>query len=257
MPEAKNSHIKTRNERANSKRILTRNSPFAVRESFVKLRTSLMFCMTADKERPCRVYGITSAKPSEGKSLIAANIAVSFAMLQKKTLLIDGDLRKPTVRRLWDIRQKTGLCDFLVGAAPLHLTTLKDIPLTIIPSGSIPPNPSELLSSANMRQFIDSCTECYDYIIIDTPPVGTVADAQIVSSFVDGYILVARSGDTSRVELSEAIDALRSVGGNVCGVVLNAVSRKSMKYNDHGRYDIRYGYKYQYGEKNGYDGGQI
>ena len=237
-----------RRERANSYRLLTQKSSFPVREAFVRLRTSMMFCMTADKEDPCKVFGITSAKPSEGKSLIAANTAVCFAMLQKKTLLIDGDLRKPTVRWLWDIRQKNGLSDFLVGSAPLRLTSLKDIPLTIIPSGSIPPNPSEILSSAKMRQFIESCKERYDYIIIDTPPIGTVADAQIVSVLVDGFVVVARSGNTSRDELNDALSSIKSVGGNVCGVVLNDVSRRSMKYSSLYK-GGNYGYKYRYDEK--------
>ena len=239
-----------RDTRTNNKRLLTPGSAFPVREAFVRLRTSMMFCMTADKEQPCRIFGITSAKPSEGKSLIAANTAVSFAMMQKRTLLIDGDLRKPTMRRLFDIRQKNGLSDFLVDAAPLRLTSLKDIPLTIIPSGSIPPNPSELLSSVKMRQFIDSCIERYDYIIMDTPPIGTVADAQIVSILVDGFVVVARSGNTSRDELLDALKAIRSVEGNVCGVVLNDVSRKSMKYHYHSK-GGNYGYSGHYTENYG------
>ena len=252
MSGKKNHESTNRSLRANSKRLLTRNTSFEVREAFVRLRTSMMFCMNGEREEPCRVFGITSAKPSEGKSLIAANTAICFAMLQKKTLLIDGDLRKPTMRGLWDIREKRGLSDFLVGAAPLRLISLKEIPLTIIPSGSIPPNPSEILSSAKMRQFIESCIEKYDYIIIDTPPVGTVADAQIVSVLVDGFVVVARSGETSRSELNDALSSIHAVGGNVCGVVLNDISKKSLKYNY--RYKgSHYGYKYQYDGKYGYE----
>ena len=99
--------------RTNRKRLLTNESPFAIKEAYVKLRTSLMFCMTADKERPCTSFAVTSAKPSEGKSLTAANIAISYAMLGKKVLLIDADMRKPTQRRLWRVEKPTGLCDFL------------------------------------------------------------------------------------------------------------------------------------------------
>lgn len=251
MSEKKNSEAGKRYTSGNDRRLLTSGSPFAVREAFVRLRTGMMFCMTADGEEPCRVFGITSAKPAEGKSLIAVNTALSFAMLQKRTLLIDGDLRKPTLRRLWDIRQKTGLSDFLVGAAPLRLTALKDVPLTVIPSGSIPPNPSEILSSELMRQFIESCKEKYDYIIIDTPPVGTVADAQIASVLVDGFVVVARSGSTSRDELNDALGLIEAVGGNICGVVLNDVSRKSLKYNS--RYNGGYSYRYRYGGRYGYE----
>lgn len=94
--------------RTNRKRLLTNESPFAIKEAYVKLRTSLMFCMTADKERPCTSFAVTSAKPSEGKSLTAANIAISYAMLGKKVLLIDADMRKPTQRRLWRVEKPIG-----------------------------------------------------------------------------------------------------------------------------------------------------
>ena len=249
--KTKNDDTYERNQRANSRRLLTNDSPFAIREAYVKLRTSLMCCMTADTTRPCTAFAISSAVPSEGKSLTAANIAVSFAMMEKNTLLIDADFRKPTMRRLWDINQRTGLCDFLIGSAPLQLTRLQDIPLTIAPSGSIPPNPSELLASAKMRQFVTSCAEHYDYIIIDTPPVDTVADAQIISTLVDGFVLVARSGYTSRSELSSAIAAIQDIGGNICGIVLNNLSQKSVRYSY--RYKYRYGYGYggRYGSKYG------
>ena len=108
-------NLRTSNETLvdNRRKILTEETPFAIREAYVKLRTNLLFCMTADKERPCTTFAITSAKPSEGKSLTAANIAVSYAMLGKKVILIDADMRKPTQRRLWKVEKSAGLCDFL------------------------------------------------------------------------------------------------------------------------------------------------
>lgn len=108
LPKAANETIT-----ANRKRLLSKDAPFAIKEAYVKLRTSLLFCMTADKQRPCKTFAITSANPSEGKSLTAANIAISYAMLGKSVLLIDADMRKPTQRRLWDVELSTGLCDFL------------------------------------------------------------------------------------------------------------------------------------------------
>ena len=154
----------------NRKRLINNDSPFAIKEAYVKLRTSLMFCMKADKEGPCKVFAITSANPSEGKSLTAANIAISYAMLGKKTLLIDADMRKPTQRRLWKVDISTGLCDFLAGMGQLELVKVDGLPLSIVCTGTIPPNPSELLASDIMKQFIKRCTKTYDYIIIDTPP---------------------------------------------------------------------------------------
>lgn len=235
----------------NRKRLLTNDTPFATKEAYVKLRTSLMFCMTSDKTRPCKVFAVTSAKPSEGKSITASNIAISYAMLGKKTILIDADVRKPTVRKLWNISSNVGLCDFIARIKPLEMAKVADIPLWIVGAGTIPPNPSELLSSDRMKRFIEGCSKIYDYVIIDTPPINTVADAQIVSTFVDGMVLVTRSGHTTADELKAAIEAVGRAGGNMCGVVMNGVNMKSMKYSYKYKYGNGYGYGYSYG--NPYD----
>ena len=226
--------------------MLTNESPFAIKEACVKLRTSLLFCMTADKERPCSTFAITSAKPSEGKSLTAANIAISYAMLGKRVLLVDADMRKPTQRRLWKVRSTAGLCDFLAKISRLELVKVTDLPLWIVCTGTIPPNPSELLSSERMRRFVAESAKTYDYVIIDTPPINTVADAQIVSTYADGVVIVARSGRTTTVELSDAVEAVQRAGGNLCGVVLNDLNMKS------GKYAYKYSSKYGYGSKYGY-----
>lgn len=241
----------------NRKRLINNDTPFAVKEAYIKLRTSLMFCMTADNERPCKVFSVTSPNPSEGKSLTAANIAISFAMLGKKTLLIDADLRKPTQKRLWQSTASTGLCDFLARIAPLEAVNVEGIPLTLICSGSIPPTPSELLSSNRMKAFMEECAKYYDYVIVDTPPINTVADAQIICTYVDGIVIVARSGRTKRDELYAAIGSVQQAGGNLCGVILNDLSMKSLKESYRYKYSDKYGYKYgyrsyQYGPKNAY-----
>lgn len=227
------------------KRLLNNDSPFAVKEAYVKLRTNLMFCMTDDSHRNCKVFAVTSSKASEGKSINAANIAISFAMLGERTLLIDADMRKPMQGRLWKADVKAGLCDHLAGIMPLQLTQVKDLPLSIICMGTIPPNPSELLSSDRMKKFVEECAASYDYVIIDTPPINTVADAQIISPLVDGVVVVARSGVTTADELHTAIESVQRVGGNLCGVVLNGVSMKSIKYSY--RYKASEGYGYGYG----------
>lgn len=243
----KKTNIRKSNSEAiitNRKRLLTNESPFAIKEAYVKLRTSLLFCMTADKERPCSTFAVTSAKPSEGKSLTAANIAISYAMLGKRVLLIDADMRKPTQRRLWRVKINTGLCDFLAKIGHLELAKVKELPLWIICTGTIPPNPSELLSSERMKRFVAESANTYDYVIIDTPPINTVADAQIISTYVDGVVIVTKSGVTTADELHDATDAVLRAGGNLCGVVLNDLNMKSGKY--------AYKYKYKYGGKYGY-----
>ena len=247
MPRSK---TRMTNETISAKRqkILTNETPFAIKEAYVKLRTSLMFCMTADKERPCKTFAITSARPSEGKSLTAANIAVSYAMLGKKVILIDADMRKPTQRRLWKIDAAVGLCDYLAKICKLKLTKVKDLPLWIVCTGTIPPNPSELLSSERMKRLVEECAKFYDYVIIDTPPINTVADAQIISTYVDGVVLVAKSGATTSDELNAAVDAVRRAGGNLCGAVLNDVNIKSVKYSYKYKDGKKYGYKYTYAD---------
>lgn len=230
----------------NRKRLLTNDSPFAIKEAYVKLRTSLLFCMTADKERSCTTFAVTSAKPSEGKSLTAANIAISYAMLGKRVLLVDADMRKPTQRRLWKVETSTGLCDFLAKIWQLEMSKVENLPLWIVCTGTIPPNPSELLSSERMKRFVAESANTYDYVIIDTPPINTVADAQIISTYVDGVVIVTKSGVTSADELSDAVNAVHRAGGNLCGVVLNALNMKSTKYSYKYKYSDKYGYKYSY-----------
>lgn len=239
----RNNNRNTRSETVaiGRKRLLNNDSPFAIKEAYIKLRTSLMFCMSAGKEHPCRTFAVTSSNPSEGKSLTSANIAISFAMLGKKVLLIDADMRKPTQRRLWRVGLSVGLCDFLAKIWKLEIAKVQDLPLWILCTGTIPPNPSELLASDRMKQFIEECAKYYDYVIIDTPPINTVADAQIVSTYVDGVVLVAKAGKTTSDELNEALDAVRRAGGNPCGVVLNGLDMKSAKYGK--KYEYEYAYE--------------
>ena len=205
-----------------------------------------MFCMTADKTRACKSFAVTSTMPSDGKSLTAANIAISYAMMDKKVILIDADMRKPTQRRLWNVEKNTGLCDFLANIGQLEVARVDELPLWIVCTGTMPPNPSELLASDRMKDFINACSERYDYVIIDTPPINTVADAQIVSTYVDGVLLVARSGRTTADGLNMAIDSIKRAGGNLCGVVLNGLNMKSVKYSYRYKYGDKYSYKYTY-----------
>lgn len=236
----------------NRKRLLNNETPFAIKEAYVKLRTGLMFCMTADKDHPCKTFAVTSSSLSEGKSLTAANIAISYAMLGKSVILVDADVRRPTQRRLWRVGISTGLCDFLANIQPLELAKVRELPLWIACAGTIPPNPSELLASERMKRFVEECSKHYDYVILDTPPINTVADAQIISTYVDGVVLVAKSGSTTTDNLNEAIDEVRRAGGNLCGVVLNGMNMKSVKYSYKSKYG-KYGYKYKYQYRDSYE----
>ena len=233
----------------NRKKLLNSNSSFAIREAYVQLRTNLMYSVASMGERGCKVFGITSANPSEGKSLTASNIAVSFAMLGKKTLLIDCDMRKPNVARLWRIHTKNGLSDLIAGVDVCDVYDVEGLSMSIIPCGKIPPNPSEMLASASFQNAIERFRQEYDYIIIDLPPIGEVADAQIVSRLTDGMVLVIRSNHTKQRELADAESSLQSAGSRICGIVINDLNLKQG-----GKYGYKYGYKYsyKYGYKYGY-----
>lgn len=230
-------------------KLLTNDSPFAVKEAYIKLRTNLMFSLSTDGETPCKVFSVTSPNPNEGKSITAANIAISFAMMEKKTLLIDADMRNPTQYRMWDISEDNGLSSLLARVCDSKLYTVKGLPyLNLVFAGRTPPNPSELLASANMSKLLEISREAFDYIIIDTPPINTVADAQILTRIVDGTVIVVRAGETNSRELLLAKDIIEQANGNICGVVLNDVDIKSGKY----AYNYKYGYSYGYGKKYGY-----
>lgn len=230
----------------NGSMLLAENSPFAVKEAYIKLRTNLMFCMTKNKEQSCRIFAVTSADQNEGKSISAANIAISFALLGKKTLLIDADMRKSTQQKIWGIKKAAGLCDFLAGLGACERYQIEAMPLTLICTGTVPPNPAELLASQKMKALITNMRKDYDYIIVDTPPVNVVADAQILSSYVDGFIIVARSGKTESGDLILTVNTLLRAEGNLCGVLLNGLDLKAGRYSYGGRYGEGYGYSDSY-----------
>lgn len=210
---------------------MTNESPSAVKESYVKLRTNMMFSLCADGESPCQIFCITSPNQSEGKSLTSSNIAISFAMLGKKTLLIDADMRRPSQNELWKVKMSFGLSEMLAKVNSCPLFEVQNLPLSIIFAGNTPPNPSELLSSANMSRLIEKLKKYFDYIIIDTPSINIVADAQILSRIADSTVMVCRSGNTKNTDLSNALELLERSNGNVCGIVLNNLNTKTNKYS--------------------------
>lgn len=218
--------------------LLNTRSSADIKEAYVKLRTNLMFCMTADGTRNCKVFAVTGANQGEGKSITAANIAISFAMVGKKTLLLDADMRSSSQRRIWKNRTLTGLSDFLAEIKPLEIFSVKELPLSIVFTGTLPPNPSELLSSDKMSDFVEECSQRFDYIIIDTPPLNDYADAQIISTLADGVVLVARAGETDSADLVESADAVKRSGGNVCGVALNLVKPNRSPFIDLKKFKI-------------------
>lgn len=196
-------------------------------EAYRTLRTNIEFS-SIDKKIHTMI--ITSANPSEGKSTVAANLAVVMSQAGRKTLLIDCDLRKPNTHKLFNISNSKGLSNYLAGGALMqeiiNQETYKN--LNIITAGIKPPNPAELLSSERMKQFIDIVKGRYDFVILDTPPVCLVTDAQILSQYSDCSVLVVSAGSTDRFIIARAKELLQRVNAKLLGVVLNKLDIKSL-----------------------------
>jgi succinoglycan biosynthesis transport protein ExoP len=213
-------------------------------EAFRALRTALLL---SQADRPPQVILVTSALPREGKTTAAANLAVTLAQLGDRTLLIDADLRKPGVDRLLNLGsgKYAGLSSYLAGVSSLKLVTVPhpSIPnLAAIPTGPLPPNPADLLSSHRLADAIAELRGEYKFIVMDSPPIMAATDAVILSVLTDGVLLVVRSGETPKEAFTRTRDLLLSVKCNLLGVVLNAVDSSAPDYY----YSYRY-YPYSYG----------
>ncbi|SFD86833.1 capsular exopolysaccharide family [Lentibacillus persicus] len=202
-------------------------SPIA--EQYRTVRTNLQFS-SADHELKSLI--VTSSGPEEGKSSSAANLAVVYAQQGKKVLLVDADMRKPTVHYTFRLDNLNGLSNILVGDATLQDTvTFTDVDnLDVISCGPIPPNPSELLGSRKMEQFIKEAKMAYDIILFDTPPVLAVTDAQILANICDGSMLVIRSKQTNYESAEKSVEVLTSATAKFLGTVLNDVEKKKANY---------------------------
>ena len=206
-----------------------------ISECYRGIRTSIQF---SNLDQDMKVINVTSAMQNEGKSTVIANLAVSFANLDKKVLLLEGDLRNPSVHRMFNISNINGLTDVLLNnkafADCVHCTEVKN--LHILTCGPIPPNPSEILSSNKMKEFITSLKEYYDYIFIDTPPIGIVTDAGIISTYSDGCIFVVGSKQCDIEMAKYAKERLEKVGANIIGAVLNKFEAEGSSYNYYNYY---------------------
>jgi len=201
------------------------NPKSPISEAYVKLRTNIELSAV---DAPIQVIMVTSPSPGEGKSTTASNLAVVYTQVEKKVLLIDADLRKPTIHHFLMVSNRKGLTSLLTGQTSRHEAIVQTtVPLLdVLPSGPIPPNPSELLASKKMSAFMEEFRKEYDIIILDTPPMNAVADAQIISTLCDGTVLVIQSGNVKKDHALRAKEGLERAKTRILGVVLNNVERK-------------------------------
>lgn len=205
------------------------NPKSPISEQFRTIRTNIQFSAI---DESIQSIIVTSAGPGAGKSITAANLAVVYAQQGMKTLLIDADLRKPTVHYTFRLGNLRGLSSVLIGEATFEEAVENGMvdELYILPCGPIPPNPAELLASNKMKQLLEFAEENYDFVIIDTPPVLAVTDAKILSQMVDGTIFVVRSGTTEKEDAKKAYELLNDGNAKIIGAVLNDVPKKEGAY---------------------------
>ena len=222
-------------------------------ESYRALRTSLLLTSLGG---PPKVILITSALPQEGKTTTSINTAIVLAQKGTRVLLMDADLRRPSIHKTLGMGPKTGLSNVLTGNATLQQAVVRSniLPtLFVLSAGTPPPNPAELLASSNMKDILAELREQYDHIVVDTPPTLSVTDAVVMSTRADSVVLVIRSGQTTKQALRRSRDLLMQVNARVSGVLLNAVDLSSPDYYYYYEYQGKYGQRYYQEDEPGDD----
>ena len=208
----KNSNAEMRTEAISDK------SKFAIVESYKAARSNIMFSLSADDDK---LFAVTSYSKGEGKSTVSANLAISFSKMEKRVLLIDCDLRRPNIHNVFKVENTAGLSTIIGKMVDyedvVHRNVLPN--LDILPSGTIPPNPSELLCSARFTELVKKLHEDYDYIIFDTPPIGVVTDALLLKDLVAGFVVVLRERSTTHGDVQNILDSMKLADAKILGFV--------------------------------------
>lgn len=222
-------------------KLINETTPFAIVESYKTARTNLLYSGSNDD---VPIFAMTSAGPNEGKTINSLNLAISFSQMNKKVLIMDCDLRNPSIHRLLGYKNDSGISEILAGIeSKISIKSTNYENLSVATAGRTPPNPSELLLSVRMKTLLMQFKEKFDYIFIDLPPIGLVTDAALLTDTVTGYILIARADKSDIRNVKNAVSILENVSANILGFILNDINpKRSQKYN----YDYKYGYDYKY-----------
>ena len=205
----------------------------AASEAYRSLRTTLLYAVA---NTPPTVILITSPGLMDGKSTTCANLAVMLAQAGKETLVIDGDLHKPSLHKVFGVPNVKGMVDVLSGEYDLSEMCTEPLPgLKLLSTGPIPPDPAELLISGGLASLVDRARQLFDYVLIDSPPTELVSDPMIIATQADAVMLVVDSEETSKISMHRAVHDLEAVGANVVGTVINKAPKTETR---------RYGYNY-------------
>ena len=241
---------KEKNSRRKKQGLLCDELSFAASESYKLLRTNLLFALP---EKECRIIGVTSSIRGEGKSTTSVNLAYTLAQTGKRVLLVDGDMRLPTIAQKLEMGGTPGLSNLLAGLSAERDCLRKSSYFDnwyILPAGDIPPNPSELLGSERMHALLERYKDVFDYILLDLPPVNIVVDALVITKWTDGVIVVVRENYTDRRALDACMYQVEKLGAKMLGFVMTDANAGGSSYKNYGKYGKRYGgsdYGYGYG----------
>lgn len=210
--------------------LLSEQSPFSVQEAYRVLRTNVLFSMPGTD---CKCVGVTSPNPGDGKSTTAANLAIALGQIGKRVILVDCDMRLPTVAAKFDVPQVPGLSDFLVGECQIEeaVRTNPQWPISLLPAGNLPPDATGLLEAHQLEGLFNGLKMIFDYIIVDLPPVQSVPDAVILSKYIDGYLLAVKERHTRHRAVTETLKQLRIGGARLLGFVTTDGQVRRSRYH--------------------------
>ena len=202
----------------NDNSTLSDKTKFAIVESYKSARSNIMFSLSADDQK---IFAVTSHSKGEGKSTVSANLAISFSKMERKVLLVDCDLRRPNIHNIFKVENTEGLSNVIGKMSEFEDVVKKEVLpcLDILPSGTIPPNPSELICSPRFDQLLKKLNEEYDYIIFDTPPIGVVSDALLLKDKVAGFVMVLRERSTTHGDIQKTLESFKLADAKMLGFV--------------------------------------
>lgn len=223
---------------------------FQIVEAYKTVRTNLLFALAPHKRK---IVLFSSAEPNAGKTTASSNVAITMAQLGVKVLLIDADLRKPSQHKTFRVKKTNGLSRILSGELTFDECVCREVArgMDLLPSGSLPPNPSELLGSEKMDELLDEVSAKYDYIFIDTPPLCVVSDSLVLCEKAAGTVLITRQGQTTYEELRRAVDNIKDVKGTLLGVVISDMKDANRPYGRYERYKYYKAHDYSYTQEPG------